>query len=594
MVEIKVKIDGVEYSQEQLKGLAEGAKDAAKETKDLGKETKKAAEEGTALGMLKGKISGIISPLKGVVAGFKTLKGALISTGIGALVVALGSLVSYFTTTEEGSKKLAIATEALSILWGKFTEQAAKLGEALINAFNNPKEALKDFGRLLVNQVVERVKSALEVVGYLGIALGKVFKGDFAGAKEAVVEAGKEMVDVLTGVDDSTEKIAETSKKVFKEVKKAVEEAVVTATELVDRTRALRDQQQELIVANAELNKELETQQRIAEDTTRAYDERKEALIKAGEAQVKLAENVAAQAKNEEALLKLQIENANSYKEKEELETQLAEATASRIDAETALETKRLEQAKITIELDQEELDRKRTIKDTIDGLNAETIENQRQAALEQLQIAEDAAIAELTLLRATEEEKQQVRNAYAKIRASVNADADQQERDNAQAVFGQLASNLEEGTAAYKAAKIAETTIATYSTAIKAYDNALDVPFIGNVLAPIAAGAAIAAGLKTVQQITQTQVPEFAYGGMISGASHSAGGQLIEAEGGEYVINKYAMRQPGVADIAESLNNTANPSSSGSGMAIKTYVVAADITNAQEANTKIKNLSRL
>lgn len=40
-IEIKVKIDGIEYTQDQLKDLAKGAKTAAKEVDEVKKETKR-------------------------------------------------------------------------------------------------------------------------------------------------------------------------------------------------------------------------------------------------------------------------------------------------------------------------------------------------------------------------------------------------------------------------------------------------------------------------------------------------------------------------------------------------------------------------
>ena len=42
--------------------------------------------------------------LKGAVAGMKTLKGAIAATGIGLLVVAVGSLVLWFQKTEKGAE----------------------------------------------------------------------------------------------------------------------------------------------------------------------------------------------------------------------------------------------------------------------------------------------------------------------------------------------------------------------------------------------------------------------------------------------------------------------------------------------------------
>ena len=595
-VEIKVKIDGVEYTQEQLKGIAKGAKEAGISMDDLGDKTKKAGEEGTALGMLKGKLNGIIGPIKGVVAGMKTLKGALISTGIGALVVALGSLAAYFTSTEEGSKKLAIATETLSILWGKFVDTAAELGEALVNAFENPKQALLDFGKLLVDNIIERFRSALEVVGFLGEALMNVFKGDFTAAMESVKNAGSELVDVFTGVDDSVGKIAEVSVKVFTEVKKAVKEATETATTFVEATRAIRDQQQKLIVENANLNKQLEEQKKIAEDTTRTYDERKEALERVGETQIKLAENLAKQATAEENLIKLQIQNEGNYEKREELETQLAEATAARIESETALSIVELEASKLSTELDLEELDRKTAINDTIVGLRLANIQDAREKAFEELRIAEEAALAELTLLKATEAEKQEVRDEFAKARTQLNKETTANELALTQDAFATLSGAFAEGTQAFKIFKSAEVAISTYSAAQKAYESAVGIPVIGPALAPAVAAAAVASGLATLAKINTTEVPQMAFGGPIGGVPHSAGGTMINAEAGEFMINKYAMRQPGVGQIAEALNGVATPDRQGGNALapIKTYVVDSEMTSAQEATQKIKNLARL
>jgi hypothetical protein len=58
-----------------------------------------------------------------------------------------------------------------------------------------------------------------------------------------------------------------------------------------------------------------------------------------------------------------------------------------------------------------------------------------------------------------------------------------------------------------YKAASIAETIIATYSAAQKAYDAMAKVPYVGPQLAATAAAVAIAAGLARVQLIRQQQM---------------------------------------------------------------------------------------
>ena len=49
--------------------------------------------------------AGFVSMGRTAKASFATLRAGLMSTGIGALVIALGSLVTYFTQTEKGCRK---------------------------------------------------------------------------------------------------------------------------------------------------------------------------------------------------------------------------------------------------------------------------------------------------------------------------------------------------------------------------------------------------------------------------------------------------------------------------------------------------------
>ena len=62
--------------------------------------------------MTGGLVSGFKGAVKGVksmIIGLKTMKGAIIATGLGAFVVVVGSLVQAFTSTEEGQNQLANA-----------------------------------------------------------------------------------------------------------------------------------------------------------------------------------------------------------------------------------------------------------------------------------------------------------------------------------------------------------------------------------------------------------------------------------------------------------------------------------------------------
>ena len=122
---------------------------------------------------------------------------------------------------------------------------------------------------------------------------------------------------------------------------------------------------------------------------------------------------------------------------------------------------------------------------------------------------------------------------------------------------------------------------------------------------------ASAAGGLKNVYEINSTETPKGALGGYVTGPSHAMGGVPVELEGGEYVINRAAMSMPGVAKMARSLNNAARPKFQNGGIVpdlnaqqdmferlaqqpVKTYVVATEMTDQQEANAIIENLARL
>ncbi|HCI4072930.1 TPA: hypothetical protein NO423_004123 [Salmonella enterica subsp. enterica serovar Infantis] len=87
------------------------------------------------------------------------------------------------------------------------------------------------------------------------------------------------------------------------------------------------------------------------------------------------------------------------------------------------------------------------------------------------------------------------INDEYALSRAKATGDA-----------FGDMAGNigaaLGEASTAYKAFAIAQATIATYTSAIEAYKSTAAIPVVGPFLAPVAAAAAVAAGMANIGKI--------------------------------------------------------------------------------------------
>lgn len=436
---LKVNAD-TKGAEQGLKGVQEEAEKAKKAVKGVGDEGKKSMEGLSDIadnakesldGLTGGAVSGFGKLRAGVgnaIKAFTTLKGAVAATGIGLLLVAIVSLISYFKNSEEGSRKLAIATEALGIIFNKIQEVLAVVGEKLVSVFSNPQESLKKLGELIKENIENRINGMLELLPALGRAIKLAFEGEFA-------EAGKVAVDAIgkasLGVENVTDKALEMGQAVkdgFNTIVDETNKAIQAATKLVDAQRGARDLQQALIVQNAQLTKDLEGQKKIAEDTTLTYEERGKALDEVDKIQVKLAKNLVAQASAEENILRMQIANTANYEEREELETQLAQKQAERIGLETQLQTVEQESGKLRRELLKEREEGLKAIQDQIFAVEQaskeafgqsekEKLEIKKKADIELINLEEQNALKEAQRLEASEEQKQAIRDAYAQQR---------------------------------------------------------------------------------------------------------------------------------------------------------------------------------
>lgn len=107
------------------------------------------------------------------------------------------------------------------------------------------------------------------------------------------------------------------------------------------------------------------------------------------------------------------------------------------------------------------------------------------------------------------------------------------------------------------KAAAIAQAIMNTYTSATAAYASAAAVPYVGYILAPIAAGAAITAGLANVAAI-RSQDTGYKSGGFTGfGSVNNVAGQL-DVHGQEYVFDSNSTRSQGVENLEALRNGTA------------------------------------
>ena len=324
----------------------------ADKTQTKAKETNEAISSG--LEALDKRTGGAVSAFKSLQGGigsavkaFGTLKGAIIATGLGALLVAVTSLVSYFSKTERGGDALAVVLGALGAVVGKLTDVLVKLGEKLFEAFQNPQQALKDFGKLLKENIVNRIEGLLELLPALGKAIGLALRGEFsAAAKTAADAAGK----VALGVEDITDKVGAAVNATV-EFSKSLVAAAKEGARVADLLNAVEDAERALIVQRAKANKQIAEARFIADDLTKSTEERIAAVEKAGALEEEVAAKEVANQK-----LRLQALKAQS---------RISEVNEEQLVAIAEAEAR-------VLELEQASIARKRRLGTEVKGLRAE------------------------------------------------------------------------------------------------------------------------------------------------------------------------------------------------------------------------------
>ena len=139
--EKNIKEEAVVIGQlkEEQKSASKEVSKFNKELKETNKETKDSIGNfrvmGVSLNGVKSAFGKIIPIAKAM---FGTIKAGMISTGIGAFVVAFGSLATYFTSTKRGADQLAVIFAGLGATVNVLRDRLVKVGETLFNIFNQP------------------------------------------------------------------------------------------------------------------------------------------------------------------------------------------------------------------------------------------------------------------------------------------------------------------------------------------------------------------------------------------------------------------------------------------------------------------------
>jgi len=556
-------------------------------------------------GSLDKMTGGAISAFKGIVSGVKTgitamksLKVAIAATGIGLLVVAVGALTAAFKGSEEGQNKLAKIMGVIGAITGNLVDLLADLGDKLIAAFENPKQALTDFGNLIKQNIQNRLEGMLEFIPAVGKAITLVFQGKF---KEAGATALDAVSKVALGVEDMTEKINSASEATQEFIKQNVEEGKQAAK--VADMRAKADKiERNLIVERSKLESEIAALRlKSRQEEEFSAEERKQALLDAQALEDSLLEK-----ETEYLTLRAEaqsMENTFARSNKENLDAEAnAIAAVNRMNAarlnqqrQTQRElnrvNKEIERDRNAAQKEQETADAEAQ-KKRDEALKAENDARQKilEATLgaQELEILKAQEKYDALILEAQKYGLDETALIESKNKAinDINAKYDKEDSDRKkkkaaddkavqEATLGAIAGTLGslsqlagKEAASGKALSAAQAVINTYLGATKALGQ-------GGIAGPIAAAGVIASGIASIRQIYATQLPATAGGG--------GGGSTPRPQISAPSITPRLSLNTQVSDLGNQITESLGQAP------LRAYVVNQDIQNADKMNRKIE-----
>ena len=581
-------------AKKSLKGLEKGVDDVNKEVKETSKSTQ---QMGGTLDKVTGgavsKFNSFKGALTSVTTGFKSLKVAIIATGIGALLIAVTALGQAFTRSEEGQNKFAKILGVIGSVTGNLLDLLADLGESIISVFENPKQALIDFKNAFIENITNRFTSALDTVGFLGKAIKKVFSGDFKGALEDAKSAGSSYIDSLTGVKNTIDKTTESVKSFNKEIVDDAKAAAKIADQRANAEKAAR----KLIVERAQAEQDIARLREKAVNKEKfTAEERIAFLEEAG----KISEDLAAK---ETAVAKLRLQakltensltksNKDDLNEAAQLEASVIQLETQRLNLQKRLSTELLTarreasaQAKKDAKEEPVVVDEK--LKKILEIQKAYTQKQQdleAETEIQKIQLEKERKLKELKDLEATYIQKAQIAAFYEnKIQDVKDKNAKQDEElgklrtqqalGDAKNTFNQIAQLAGKDSKVGKAMAIASATISGVQGVMNAYTTAQKSPITAAFPAYPTIQASLA-GLVAAKNIAAIKSINPSGGGGGSIPTQSSGG-------GSTPPAFNVVGQSGETQLADAIGSqTQRPS--------RAYVVSNDVTTAQEMDRNI------
>ena len=539
------------------------------------------------------KFNSFKGALTSVTTGFKSLKVAIIATGIGALLIAVTALGQAFTRSEEGQNKFAKILGVIGSVTGNLLDLLADLGEAIINAFTNPIQALKNFQKSVTEFVTDKINGVIDSFGLLGSAIKKAFSGDFSGALEDAKDGFVKLNNNINPVKIAVDAVAKSVKNLAKEIKADA----TAAAKIADQRAEAEKQARKLIVERAQAEQDIARLREKAVNKEKfTAQERIAFLEEAG----KISEDLAAK---ETAVAKLRLQakltensltksNKDDLNEAAQLEASVIQLETQRLNLQKRLSTELLTarreaaaQAKKDAKEEPVVVDEKlKKIQEIQKAYKQKQEDADAETELQKIALEEERKLAELDRLKATEEQKaeviafyqnkiQDVKDKNAKQDEELGKLRTQQALGDARNTFNQIAQLAGKDSKVGKAMAIASATISGVQGVMNAYTTAQKSPItVGFPAYPVV--QASLAGLVAAKNIAAIKSINPSGGGGGSIPTQSSGG-------GSTPPAFNVVGQSGETQLADAIGSqTQRPA--------RAYVVSNDVTTAQEMDRNI------
>tara|TARA_R100000781_G_scaffold32525_1_gene23726 strand:+ start:3847 stop:5484 length:1638 start_codon:yes stop_codon:yes gene_type:complete len=414
-----------------------------KDVEGLKKESKKAEKEVIGIG-----------------GAFNVVGKAIKSAGIGIVVALMAKLMEVFSKNQKVVDTFETTMTSLSIafndLFGFLSDNVGKVTGFFKDLFENPKENIVEFGKAIKDNLIERFMSLLDVFGHLGTALKNLFAGEFQAAIDSVKDAGKEYVDVLTGVNNSVDRATDVVTKGVAAISEYTKSTIDQAKAITETNKAAQLAEVEFARLNAQYLKDAEVQRQIRDDETKTFAER----IKANEDLGKVLEK---QQNLQRAQVQTQIDAAQAqFDINGSIENRIAlgQAQNAMLELEETITGQMSEQKTNQVALEKELLETQRELRaESLEG-NERELEELKNSYEQKKEMARKSGADIAAITKIYEKQKTEILGREAQKQKELDKAKLDFETSMAQQGLQVISDAAGEGTGIAKAAAIAQATI--------------------------------------------------------------------------------------------------------------------------------------